>query len=1210
MKTKLSLFFVLLFILCPWMQGHAAEYCTPTTTWSFGQSVRPITGVAIAGTTQSAPTLTAPDATNTPSMGTRPVYFDKTSEVINATQGDELAITLTYTIEWMHFYVYVDYNHDGEFDESNELVSFTYYSPEELETPDSKGVLRKNSYVPADGKLPSFIIPTEGIELGETRIRIKCDWNSKDPCGNPGEYKDGELKNQIEKNSGTIIDYTINIAEKVVAATYAVTFEQPLEGGTFEVQKEGAAIASGTEFEQGTTLSVVATPAEGYSLKAINVNGAPIAGEMFVVTTATAVSVEFEAEKVVEYCTPTISRGNEVGHITSAVTTGAAVNLNYQDTYAGGSYADYNKVVGSFSVQRGQEIDLTVLARNGFWGIERIFVDLNADGQFSGEEMIKKEGVTGQSDDNLANVTANFTVPEDIPYGKTLMRILFTDGDTQNTDSPCGAYIDGGFYDFEIEVKEAVASYAVTFGAAENGTFVIKNGDATISSGDQVTEGTTLTIETTPAENYLLKEILVNGEAISDNTFTVNAATTVEVLFEKEPEPTALTAIRVPGSGNYQFRFADTLLGTDGGSYATDQRIYNMTLSAWVKPLSTSGDILGHVQPNMYAETGSFAVRLKDGKLMLFTRCRDIGGGFPDDSAIRKQTETALTVGEWAFVTLAIDDTNKKMYLYKDGELVLEQDLNGEGVGLLHDSGMVFVAGHMNFNGDIDEVQVWNKTLTQNEVKASMGSYASTPDGLLYHYRFLNKAADNTFANLGMGGDCKGMVVSGVINDYGWWKEYVCSTQEPEMVQGHILAKYTLTYTSEIAGGSFVVKNGEDVVASGTELYEGTSLKVVVTSDEGYQVKAIKVNGEEIEGDTFNLSDDSEVTVELTNKLTFNCTYNSDGGSMIGYAGESPLGLSAEFDKGSDIAIAVMLKDGYELTTFTVNNADKKEELSPNALLHGYSYSYPGCNENLDVNAVFTKKVFAITYETPVNGTMTVKNGNTAVASGSNVEYGTVLTVTLTPNSISKLVSFKVNGVEKKDELVDNKMQITVEEGLTFAATFEEATFVLTWDNTTPNSGEVMASDFDGGDKVLTSGDAVTKGHYVVVTLTPAEGENVESLTKNGTAVALENNDDDLFIEDGVVTYWIEMAEDIDLKVAFTNTVGINTLNASVKAYYDAAAQTLNVAEGTATIYDLAGNAIMNTVEEVTNVAALKAGCYLVKVNMLNGSKTIKFIKK
>ncbi len=59
----------------------------------------------------------------------------------------------------------------------------------------------------------------------------------------------------------------------------------------------------------------------------------------------------------------------------------------------------------------------------------------------------------------------------------------------------------------DFELNEVLNKFVVTIQTSENGTIVVKNGETVINAGDEVAEGTTLTIECTPtdAENYRYK---------------------------------------------------------------------------------------------------------------------------------------------------------------------------------------------------------------------------------------------------------------------------------------------------------------------------------------------------------------------------------------------------------------------------------------------------------------------------------------------------------------------------------------------------------------------------------------------------------------------------------------------------------------------------------------------------------------------------------
>jgi Leucine-rich repeat (LRR) protein len=67
----------------------------------------------------------------------------------------------------------------------------------------------------------------------------------------------------------------------------------------------------------------------------------------------------------------------------------------------------------------------------------------------------------------------------------------------------------------------------------ENGELALKDAeDNEVVSGTTVKKGTELTVVATPADNYMVKTIKANGEAISDNKFVVTKVTDVVAKFE------------------------------------------------------------------------------------------------------------------------------------------------------------------------------------------------------------------------------------------------------------------------------------------------------------------------------------------------------------------------------------------------------------------------------------------------------------------------------------------------------------------------------------------------------------------------------------------------------------------------------------------------------------------------------------------------------
>ena len=266
---------------------HPGEYCIwdedaypRTNTDRVVQSLS-VSGASQGGIAQDFTTVVAGIGAKTQSK----INFDNTADVLNATIGNELFLTVAdFNLYWTHYYVYVDYNQNGVF-ESNEVVSYTHYSEDDGTYHDSKGDVVDAGKVQRD--LPSFIIP-DNAKLGETRIRFKADWNSLDPCGDAS----------LASNRGTICDFTINIHEAVMGG---VSFEQT-EGATLQIMNGEEEVTNGTRLPLGTVLSVNAeVTSDDYIIRAILVNGEELESNTFVLAEDATVSLDIIKGKLVNY---------------------------------------------------------------------------------------------------------------------------------------------------------------------------------------------------------------------------------------------------------------------------------------------------------------------------------------------------------------------------------------------------------------------------------------------------------------------------------------------------------------------------------------------------------------------------------------------------------------------------------------------------------------------------------------------------------------------------------------------------------------------------------------------------------------------------------------------------------------------------------------------------------------------------------------------
>ena len=143
-------------------------------------------------------------------------YEDHTAdEPFTVEAGSELTASFDYTGEWMHSFVYIDFDNDGDFSykegqwdqTGTDLVAFSFYSLDSNPKNDASGYNSVGDELTGDARntyvAPSFKAPAKA---GEYRIRFKFDWNCILPGGSSSILSDG----------GGVWDATLKVVEPVV----------------------------------------------------------------------------------------------------------------------------------------------------------------------------------------------------------------------------------------------------------------------------------------------------------------------------------------------------------------------------------------------------------------------------------------------------------------------------------------------------------------------------------------------------------------------------------------------------------------------------------------------------------------------------------------------------------------------------------------------------------------------------------------------------------------------------------------------------------------------------------------------------------------------------------------------------------------------------------------------------------------------------------
>ena len=152
-------------------------------------------------------------------------YEDHTAdEPFTVEAGSELTASFDYTGEWMHSFVYIDFDNDGDFSykegqwdqTGTDLVAFSFYSLDSNPKNDASGYNSVGDELTGDARntyvAPSFKAPAKA---GEYRIRFKFDWNCILPGGSSTILSDG----------GGVWDATLKVVEPVVDGISTINVE-------------------------------------------------------------------------------------------------------------------------------------------------------------------------------------------------------------------------------------------------------------------------------------------------------------------------------------------------------------------------------------------------------------------------------------------------------------------------------------------------------------------------------------------------------------------------------------------------------------------------------------------------------------------------------------------------------------------------------------------------------------------------------------------------------------------------------------------------------------------------------------------------------------------------------------------------------------------------------------------------------------------------
>lgn len=669
----------------------------------------------------------------------------------------------------------------------------------------------------------------------------------------------------------------------------------------------------------------------------------------------------------------------------------------------------------------------------------------------------------------------------------------------------------------------------------------------------------------------------------------------------------------------YRLEVPETILGDRNGG-ETDRTGKSFTLSAWINmDQFTNGSynnkgnvIMGHGARFHFNYNGSLVLATTtDGTLKIIS-----GGG----NTVSGNIDATIDLNTWTYLTLVYDNSDFSVKVYKDGTLVDSRN-NGSQLTLFGDDPCIFFVGGAGFSGLCDEMQFYNKALTADEVAQAYNNNPQGVSGLTAWYDFneIESGTTGTFANKATGSahaDTKAVfynLTNATLNSDGGYTSIKAFTETaPTLAEGRTIettTMYTVTVPETVENGTLSVMSGETALNAGENQVEaGTELTITATPNKNYFVESLTVNDAPVEnGGTYVVNEDATIAVSFAEIEMHNVSVAIDESVdyQIAMNGE-PVEDLTSIVAGSKLTLTInALPQGKKLVSVTLGD----EPLEAN---EDGTYTFTVTDDATLTVTLADIAYYTVTLpETVENGTLSVMNGDVALNPGENtqIEEGTTLTITATPNSGYEILSLLINGEEKIDEVADNTYTIASLDGdVTVEAAFSEK--VLYWQITCMVEGNGTVTIYDEEGTQYPSGYSQIPSNVAMrLEFEPAEGYEIVDFYETDA----EGETTSLLTQIQSNVYNIgRLTSNHIYNVKFSAISGIDETIDALSIYCNAGMLYVNGLGENATIeiYDITGKLVKVAHEAPVNVSDLYNGCYIVKVAMNNAEKVVKFIKR
>lgn len=307
----------------------------------------------------------------------------------------------------------------------------------------------------------------------------------------------------------------------------------------------------------------------------------------------------------------------------------------------------------------------------------------------------------------------------------------------------------------------------------------------------------------------------------------------------------------------------------------------------------------------------------------------------------------------------------------------------------------------------------------------------------------------------------------------------------------------TVTY-GNVENGTLVARYDGAILADGAEIPENSKITITATPDEHYGVMSMAVNGAPVGSPacTANAEYGFEYDVDTNAQLssTFGLAEFKVSIDVVG-TGKGTVSAEGEtktryFPAGSNLNVTASAADSSsKLVALIVDGTT----------IDGSAATITDLRNDVKIVAQFDTARCVVTYETPANGTLTVKDGEgNIVPSGTQVDIGKTLIIFAEPAENYRLDSLTAGGVP----VTGNTYKVDAAKDNVIKCSFTLAKVQITWKS---SEGGALDVKYPNGSSVI-NGGYVDIGTSVRVHAEANANYSLDSLKLNGGSITNNNS--------------------------------------------------------------------------------------------------------